>query len=464
MDRLLNGKASDRIDMASPFIAKKDSRYLISKRASGVVGGWDREAELHDKQTNMEAVWNLVNNCLGTGLLTVPFAFRRVGLLGGIVGLAFSAVLNRFTLLLVVRCCRMAQTDVVVAQVGKEIFGAPGRYVVILGYASLCVGVLIAYTNALKDGVTRLLLLADIHLSTEQAALVVFVFLVPATFMRSMKKAAIVSFLAFVGAGMLIGGVVLRSGIDIVNGEKGDGFELYNADPYQIFAAAPLFTLALSAASGGPVVFASMRDDSERNMKRVSLMMYMIVFAMNLCLGGVAYWRFGVDTKGNIIDSLANADPAGVLARVGILFLAGLSYVFIVFPARVALIDLLFGKNEAAKEAEYWQFALITFLLSVFCQGIAYLVTNVALIVGVVGAISSNLISFILPALFYLMLCAKPRDWAKPKPIFSLEQLPYVVLLMFGICAMGTSLYSVVTTSAAAAASTTPLPNATLPA
>lgn len=394
-------------------------------------------------QTNAEAVFNLLNNCLGTGVLTVAFSFTRVGLLGGILGLVISALMNRFTLLLLVKCCHIASCEVAAGTLGRVCFGTPGRVIVVISYASLCVGVLIAYTNAMKDGISKLLFLVDVHMEPGLMALLVFCVVVPVTFTRSMKKVAIVSMAAFVGAVAAIVAIVSRSGLDIAQGKTGEGFKMLDVDPWLVCAAMPLLTMVMSAQSGGPVIFASLADASEENMSRVSWQMYAIVLTMNTTLASAVYLRFGSATKGNVIDSLGDFDPCGVVARLGIVVLAALSYIFIIFPARVALIDLLFQKNEAKQQATYFQFALVTMMLNFFCQGVAYCITDISLIVGIVGAVSSNMIGFILPPLFYIVVRRNPRDCkTAPVPVISGANIPYMALSCFGTLSLCLCLYS----------------------
>merc|ERR1719337_753010 len=70
---------------------------MSHKRASiaGISAPEDLDEDAEDEgQTNSEAVFNLLNNCLGSGVLTVSFAFTHVGLAGGCTGLVASAILN----------------------------------------------------------------------------------------------------------------------------------------------------------------------------------------------------------------------------------------------------------------------------------------------------------------------------------------------------------------------------------
>lgn len=64
------------------------------------------------KGTNiMQTSWNMMNCMVGSGLLTVPYAFRLAGLFGGILCMLVACVVNWYSALLLGRALEMAEAD-----------------------------------------------------------------------------------------------------------------------------------------------------------------------------------------------------------------------------------------------------------------------------------------------------------------------------------------------------------------
>ena len=89
----------------------------------------DAEEEDVDEtlQTNGEAIVNLLNNCLGSGMLTMGFAIGNAGILPSLLLMLLSAFLNRYTLLLNFKVCRKCGVDPATAAIGEAAAGVPGR-------------------------------------------------------------------------------------------------------------------------------------------------------------------------------------------------------------------------------------------------------------------------------------------------------------------------------------------------
>merc|ERR1712048_717761 len=202
----------------------------------------------------------------------------------------------------------------------------------------------------------------------------------------------------------------------------------------------------MSAQSGGPNIFATIRDKSEKNRKWVATQMYTLVFMMNMILASTVYWKYGTLTPHNVLDRFKPTDPPAIVARIGMMVLAGLSYVFIVFPCRCALIDMFFQKDENKQEASINEFLGVTLLINVFCQSVSYLIPDIAFIVGLTGAFASNMIGFIMPPLFYVMVHADPKDGVtKATPLFAPANFGYWALFAFGCTNLVMSMYSTLT-------------------
>ena len=112
--------------------------------------------------------------------------------------------------------------------------------------------------------------------------------------------------------------------------------------------------------------------------------------------------------------------PLIAVAQVAVLVLVVLSYMFMMIPCRVSLLEGLFNANEGKQEASYFKFAMVT----------------------TTGAVAVNLGAFILPSAIYIKVRSKPgvAD-EKPVPTNSPSNIPFYVLIVYGFASMIFGLY-----------------------
>mmetsp|Transcript_62176 Transcript_62176/g.52696 ORF Transcript_62176/g.52696 Transcript_62176/m.52696 type:complete len:97 (-) Transcript_62176:132-422(-) len=78
----------------------------LTKRDSNVLDENESiEDESYNLQTNTEALMNLLNNDLGSGMLASAYSFSKSGIAVGLVLMLFCCILQRYTLLKIMRLC-----------------------------------------------------------------------------------------------------------------------------------------------------------------------------------------------------------------------------------------------------------------------------------------------------------------------------------------------------------------------
>lgn len=200
---------ASEIEVVAPMVAR------LAKRAGTVATlvapkqeRADEEGGADDsgKQTNGEAIVNLLNNCLGSGMLTMGYAFSKAGILPSLATMAASAYLNRKTLLLNLDSCRLAECDPASAALGEKTFGRAGRVGLVALYTTFAFLCCVSYVTATADSLTGILTLA-LGAEPERTPLLVAAWallLLPTTLVRSLKAVAALSFVAFVGGCVML--------------------------------------------------------------------------------------------------------------------------------------------------------------------------------------------------------------------------------------------------------------------
>lgn len=397
-------------------------------------------------QTNEEAIVNLLNNCLGSGMLTMGFAIAKAGIIPALCMMALSAFLNRFTLLLNLRTCKLAGCDPASSELGEKAFGSAGRVVLILLYTVFGFLCCVSYVDAAADSVGGF---ASLILGEEAPEFATHfgvwaILLFPTTLIRSLKAVAMLSFVAFVGGVVMLVAVTAYSIEDLLAAGFPALTDLSWSWPsFASFTTAfPILLLIFSIQAGGGVVLATMRDTSEANVRAVSRNAYLLVLAMDAAIGLVAYVAFLDDVQGNVLLNFSAGNPIAMVARFALLDLVVLSYMIMMIPCKLALIDLFFGKNEARMEATTLEFYSVTFGLNILAIIVALGVSDLSLINGLNGALCTNLVAFVLPPCAFLKI--RSTEEGGGVPVFSAENLPYLAIIAFGLFSLTSSSYTIV--------------------
>jgi len=136
---------------------KKIGRRMSVMAGKDVGEEPDEEVDEAEGQSNVEAVLNMLNNALGTGMLALACVMMKVGLYVGIGTMVASCCLNCYTMLIHVNTCRIADCDPSGATLGEIAVGKPGFYVMTLVYVIICFFAMVSYVDASADAMKTIL-------------------------------------------------------------------------------------------------------------------------------------------------------------------------------------------------------------------------------------------------------------------------------------------------------------------
>jgi len=413
--------------------------------------GVERKDSIPDAgQSNTEAVTNLLNNCLGSGVLAVPLVVKEVGIATAMVMLVVSAVLNRFGLMLVLKCCDVANIDVSYNTIGRVAYGAVGRAAVVSIFIAMGFGCLVSYVDATADAVGAIITaITGVDLTEYRTYLQLsMVFLLyPPTYIRSLKNIAPISMASFLGALVVVACVAGRCFTDLLMQGFPAASSLRWTPPNlaTFLKFLPTCLTVFSIQAGGSITLSALKDPSPKNKSLVSLIAYIIVLSVNTSVALPSYLRFRDQTQGDVLSSFDPSDPVIIFAKVCVLDLIVPSYMFMMIPCRVALIEILFGKNEAKMEATYTQFLGVTTCVNIAAVSVALVVSDLSLVIGLVGAIAANSVAFILPSLFYMKVRSQPKNPEYTAvPIFSVQNIGFYLLILASFGSMFLGVYMLV--------------------
>eukprot|EP00435_Cladocopium_sp_Y103_P014314 s1121_g3.t1 len=161
---------------------------------------------LKQRQSRCEATFNLLNNLMGAGLLTMPRAMADAGLISGLALMGILALANRYTMLQVLWMSHsvLSSEECSYPELGRHVFGQKGLAAVLAAYLLLTLGILSSYLMVIVD-LLNLAIPGYRLLHVLLAALLCL----PGAMLRSLKQVALVSVICMLGVCSLV--VVLTS-------------------------------------------------------------------------------------------------------------------------------------------------------------------------------------------------------------------------------------------------------------
>ncbi|CAJ1354751.1 unnamed protein product [Effrenium voratum] len=391
------------------------SRPEISSFVSVVV-----EVENHRPtlQSNTEAIFNLLNNALGVSLLAVSWVCTQVGLLPGLSLYAISGFLNRYTLHLIFRSCQLARVKVSYPDVADACFGRLGfgavASIMTTSMCITCTAYVVTVGAVLLDGF-------DWEPEESPKAIALgMAFLAPFTLIRSLKRIAVLSTVATFAAIFQLMAIAIPCYWDYFNGityvdhmgaEPGS-ILWWDLTPSKVIKVAPVVLLAYSTQASSPVILASLQDNSWENVRRITGLVFSMLYVISALFGHSVYLRFRDLTTDSALTTIGQR-PVDQVARWCGFVLVFISYIFMVFPLRNVLMKVLLGKDELEREASFKVFAAVTVSINIFllmtAQG-AQKLGGLSLCLRFGGGFCSTLMAMVFPPLLFVQVRAE-RGW-----------------------------------------------------
>ncbi|KAF2807260.1 vacuolar amino acid transporter-like protein 6 [Mytilinidion resinicola] len=390
------------------------------KKNVGVVG----------QATWISSVINLVNTILGAGLLAMPSAMSKMGILLGCFIIAWAGVTAGFGLYLQTRCARYIDR-------GSSSFAALSQ----LTYPNLsilfdaaiaikCFGVGVSYLIIIGDlmpGVVRGFAGTVPHdfLVDRQFWITAFMLIViPLSFLRRLDSLKYTSLIALVSIGYLVVLVVAHFIKGDTLEDRGPVRVIKWAGPIPTLAAFPVIVFAYTCHQNMFSILNEIFDNS--HFRTTSVVGTSIGSAgfFYILVGITGYLSYGDNVSGNIVNMYPPA-VASTIGRLAIVILVMFSYPLQVHPCRASvdaclkwrprrrsqrpetspsrntLLNPAKSPSKPITDISDLRFAILTTIIIVLSFIVAMTVSSLEKVLAYVGSTGSTTISFILPGLFY---------------------------------------------------------------
>lgn len=376
---------------------------------------------------------NLGNSIIGVSILTMPYCFRRCGILLSIVSIVVSGLLNRAGCHLLFRSAVLTRKRTF-EDIALQVLGPIGKLVVELCVLGFLLGTCVAYFVVIGDLGPSIV--SDVtgwqksaHLRAFTMTFVGMFVALPLGLLRRVDSLSSFSALSFVVYLLLVAKLVSQTSISLLTGgtEQSVSHKFVWWDAGHLLENMPIFAMSLSCQTQLFELF----DHSFLNFEDydvVPKLNRVVRRAVHLCslvyvsIGLFGYVAFhDVQFGGNILSFL----PASLIStamKLAFVATVAVSLPLCLFPCRTSLFSLLIKSNKDSSRSSLMNefvlspsahhmsdrhFRFLTVLLIVFTVSISVVVPRIEFVLSIIGSTTGTIICFILPGHVYSQLMRK---------------------------------------------------------
>lgn len=394
--------------------------------------------------STFRAFANLLKTMVGAGVLTLPHATSKFGLLASVVGIALAGYGTSAAIIFAVRCnakvCERGSGGDEVGvweRIGRAAYGRLGVVSIISSLLIAQLGLSAAYYDFIVVTIMRHAALSHLH-----ALAVTWVLLTLVSMIRKLSSVAILSLVGLITYIYIIALLVAYSSealdcsaanasltADQLQCAAKNG-DIAGISPICHPGAAEPIAMATWSGFGawfGPAVFAfegmgtamsiyasigeSMAEDAppgtsstvvrrytDRAFRWVVGGAYSCGVVIYVCVGALGYLAFGSSVEGTILESFPEG-PAKANAQIVLAVVLGCTFALQMNPVWGVIEPAILGRGDYSAAWPVLR-GVVVALIAIACV----LIPAVDAMIALSGAVGFSLLGFILPGLFFLKL------------------------------------------------------------
>lgn len=377
------------------------------------------------RQSNLVAsTFNLLATIIGGGVLSLPIAFQKCGIVLGSLLMLVAAVVTERSLYLLCLCARISGATSY-GEVGKHAFGTSMEYFISMVLFVFLMFVLVGYMVLVQDIWTSIVrIVTGIQdIDSSQILLVILLFMGPFLVQKTLYA---LRFNCYVGLSS-VSILCLALCHHAFTTPLPDPLVLWTGSLDDVLFAFPIITLSFLSIFNVLSIQGSLMQPSRGRILLVIDGAVGTSFFITLLFGMSGYLYAGVETDGNILNNISTSgDWLFFLGRLGCGITIMLAMPMMLLPCRASLLEVLEvavnGPDHAPMEEEIplvatnsnntrqhlsdnpWVHYLATFGITFSCYAIAKHVPGVEVVWSLCGSFMAFLIAFFLPAACYLQI------------------------------------------------------------
>eukprot|EP00002_Diphylleia_rotans_P011786 TRINITY_DN2319_c0_g2_i1.p1 TRINITY_DN2319_c0_g2~~TRINITY_DN2319_c0_g2_i1.p1 ORF type:complete len:461 (-),score=102.55 TRINITY_DN2319_c0_g2_i1:4-1386(-) len=458
MSRSSAGASQDQLpNLSSPEFPSRGKEYGGDQWSSDRMQERDHEDEsvgetslLLPKErvkplaSTLSSIFNLTNTTVGAGVLTIPYALSKTGVLLGVALIMAVCLVAGLSHLLLIDLADKTKCTTY-RELAIYTFGPrAGRFVdfVIIFYT---IGTLIAYPIIIGGNlpdviqeITEAWFSGEWPFSENEGrallmSLTMFIVIVPTSMLPNLDALKHTSMMAITCIAYLM--VVILYTYAAGTQESKDNDVVYVSGDFDLFLAFPLISVSFTAHYNVLRIYHEYENRSRERMKRVIVASLAIISCLYLLIGVPGYLAFRADVEDDILTNLDEDKPWNVVAKFGLVLTIVFSYPLVVFATRSSLHSFLFPTKASTID----RLRVLTLVLATISLVVAIFVPDVSVVFSFTGSSFGVMIVYILPAAMTLHLSRLPYTHPSNRRAFCI----LVAGIVFGLLAFSVAIYNV---------------------
>eukprot|EP00474_Spongospora_subterranea_P003278 CRZ03736.1 hypothetical protein [Spongospora subterranea] len=381
-------------------------KALEEARKSGVKSKPDNYNRSEDVKSVARASFNFANTILGAGIIGMPFALKRTGLLMGCLLMMFVAYLSAYSSRMLVQCANKVGATTYEG-LCRQILGGKAFNVVLLCMGAFAFGGMTAYLILIGDAATfvsRAWFGTDTIFSDRRILILGFscICVLPLSLIRDITKLSFGSFLGLVSIAVIVitviwHGPAAAQQMTLAENQTSSAISVIEST---LFAGIGTMSFAFVCNHSAFIVFNSLDHPTPSRWRLITNISVGFAFFMCFIFGVSGYVNFRQSTKADILGNFPASDEVMNISRVMLVTTMIFTYPMEMFVARHCILQVVTQEEHCS----YWKYALASVSLFAATLAIAITVPDVGIVIEVTGAISASCVGYILPGFIYLKM------------------------------------------------------------
>lgn len=378
------------------------------------------ENEEDCQATIMSTVFNLSNNIVGAGILTLPYCFKEASIVEGALLMIFVGILSGLSLVLIAVCCDVTQCFSFRGMGERTLgrgFGITIQSIMFIYTFFSCVSFMIlagdffSGSNGIPQGFCSgkecdSWIVQIFYSRFSSVAILTLLVLAPLSCLRNLNALRFTSLLSMVGMFYLLFLLVTEYFAASKRGEVAPSSEIKVATlSWGIFSAAPVVNVAFIAHYNVPRFYQEMHQRSVTKFATSVAISLSLCGAVYIAVALFGYLHFGEATMSDVLSNFGKNSLKATIGRVAMSAVVLFTYPLAFNSLRASAMALLALHFPTLN----FRVSRIYFPLTLTLVGLTFILGSTLSDIGVVldykGAILGGCISFAFPAWMFLARC-----------------------------------------------------------
>lgn len=391
-----------------------EQQLLAVRHDSGnsIQGGVQQGKTQPEYATVTGTVANMLKNILASAMLSLPWAFGQSSITIALIIMIITVLYSGYGFIVIARLCvytnKYSFKEIIYCLYNQRWMCSYIQICISLYTLGTCISYLVLIGDFVPEAMDAFPSMQDSIFAQRNTTIIIFwwIFLVPLSFVTSLKKLKYFSMFGFACV-MYAGGLIGEQ--EMAHGEINDSVSWFHLS-HGLFSSIPVLAIAFSAHYNGPTFFKELGSSMPKFKLSVVYTMT-IAFFLYVVVALCGYFQFGADTLSDIMQNYPNDDMLPLIARFSLSFSLATSYPFAFFSLRKnchLLVQNHLNFFPHSKKGKLAAFGLVIGVnLVVLIISIA--VPNVDVVLGYKGSLLGTQVMFIIPGLAYVTVLRRQQ-------------------------------------------------------